>query len=334
MFLFCSRYILVEILKRAYWEFVFQCLGKETESAIGTEAVHSRFLVEYLQSLLISIDLKEPLKQPTNEEWKEIKEKVKQIYDIFRLPIPLIVDKDNFKSFQEEDLSLFLKVLSSWHIRGNRYVIHEFEHLNKLLNPHDEILRELYKINALDIAEGIKKVSLGFCFSPQIFQEYGNTLNQFKPLYNKLQEQNLSTEKTKELLQNKIRDSGLKEKKEELENKLFKEDLFDIERITDWPKSFIKKFSASIGSNKDFLINGKYPGTPLQLSPIIKKPFLEYNSKFYLFNPYILQDYLYRNIQSAIEEDKPNYSEKWKKIQTSVSEKLPFCNVRKNNRST
>ena len=46
----------VETLKRAYWEFIFQHLGKETESTIGTEEVHSRFLVEYLQSLFISIE--------------------------------------------------------------------------------------------------------------------------------------------------------------------------------------------------------------------------------------------------------------------------------------
>ncbi|MDE0091890.1 MAG: hypothetical protein OXN83_01230, partial [Oligoflexia bacterium] len=240
------------------------------------------------------------------------------------------INKDSFKSFQEEDITLFLKVLSSWHIRGKRYVIHEYEHLNKLLSPHDEILKELYKVNVLDIAEGVKKVSLNFCSSPKFFQEYGNILKQIKPSYDSiLKEQSLSEEKFKESLQNKIRDLGLKEKKDELENKLFKEDLFDVEKITSWPKSFIKKFSTSIGSNKDFLINGKYPGTPLQLSPIIKKPFLEYNSKFYLFNPYILQDYLYRNIQSAVEEDRPNYSNKWNKIQKTVSEKLPFSMLEK-----
>lgn len=313
----------IQTLKKAYWEFIFKHLGIETESAIGIKEIHSRFLIEYLQSLFISIDLKKPIRQPTNEEWEKIKQKVKQIHDVFQAPIHLIENQDNFKKSQE-DLSLFLQVLSSWHIRGNRYVIHEYEHLNKLLTPHDNILKNLYEVNALDIAKGVQKVCLNLSSYPKFFQEYGSILKQFKPLYNALQKQNVPNQKIKESLKNKIRNSGLKEKKEELENKLFKDDLFDIEKITNWSKSFIKKFSATVGYNKDFLTNGKYPGSPLQKLPIIEKPFLEYDSKFYFFNPYILQDYLYRNIQSAILEDRPNYSKKWNKIQASISENLPF----------
>ena len=116
----------------------------------------------------------------------------------------------------------------------------------------------------------------------------------------------------------------------DLQGKLFKEDLFDVEKITGWPKGFVKKFSSSIGSNKNFLTDGKYPGTPLQVLPVMKKPFLEYNSHFYLFSPYILQDHLYRNIQSAVLEDNSYYSDKWNRIQKTVSEKLPFENIGKN----
>ena len=312
----------IQVLKTAYWEFIFKHLGIETESAIGTEEIHSRFLVEYLQSLFISIELKKPLKQPNAEEWGEIKEKVKQIYDICQLSL---INKNSSEFVTEEDILLFGKVFSSWYIKGKRYIAHEYEHLNKLLTPHDEILKELYGVNGQEIAEGVKNLFLTACsIFPQSLQRYTDILKQFKPFYDTLKETQQSEQKIQNLLQNKIKDSGLKEKKEELERKLLSDNLFDVERITGWPKNFIKKFSAPIGSNKSFLVSGKYPGTPLQLLPITEKPFLEYNSKIYLFNLYILQDYLYRNIQSAILKDKPSYSEKWNKRQNIISEKLPF----------
>ena len=314
----------IKVLSRVYWEFIFQNSGIKTESEIGTKEVHSRFLIEYLQSLFIAIDLKHPLKTPNDNEWGEIKQKAIQIYDVCRIAPPFVMNTDHKTTLQEEDILLFFKIFASWFIRGKRYAIHEYEHLNSLLSPHDQILKTLYRANAQDIAEGIKKISINFSLSLNYFQEYGNELKQFHPLYKTLQEQQLSVEKNKESLQNKIRESGLKEKIEKLGNKLFKEDLFDVEKITGWPKILVKKLSASIGSNKDFLINGKYPGTPLQQPPVMEKPFLEYNSKFYLFNPYIVQDNLYRNIQSSVLADKPDYLEKWTKIQTDVSEDLPF----------
>ena len=114
----------------------------------------------------------------------------------------------------------------------------------------------------------------------------------------------------------------------QLENKVDKENL-NIQKITGWPEVFIKKFSASIGSHENFFKKGLYSGTPLQLLPIIKKPFLKYDSNFHLFCPHIFYDHFYRNIQSVVLEDKPNYSETWNKKQKIVSEQIPFDILRK-----
>ena len=107
----------IETLKRAYWEFIYQHLEVTVESEIGTEAVHSTVLIEYLHSLFISIDLKKDLRPPTNEEeWKNIKEKVRQIYDNCRSPF--IINQDD-KSISQEDKILFHQILTSWiQIRG------------------------------------------------------------------------------------------------------------------------------------------------------------------------------------------------------------------------
>ena len=289
----------IQILNRACFESAFQHLGKETESSIGLEQIHSQFLIEYLQSIFLSIDLSKNLRSPTQNEWKEIKKKIVNIYDTCRMVMYDLTlqrfrhlkgkSKQREVSTSEEDTDLFFKILSSWLIRGDRYPKHESEHLTSMLEPHNEILKELYQITAKEIAMGVEKLLLNAQFFLDIFEKS---------------------------LQNKI-----KETQKEIKN--LEEDLFNVEKITQWPISFIKKFSAYPGSDKLFLTTGKYPGTPFQRLPIMKKPFFEYNSKFYLFSPYALQD-LYRNIQFSILEDKPDYSDEWNKRQSSISEELPF----------
>ena len=46
----------------------------------------------------------------------------------------------------------------------------------------------------------------------------------------------------------------------DLSKRLFQEELIDVQKITEWPKEFIRIFSASLGNNKEFLIGGKFPG--------------------------------------------------------------------------
>ena len=305
----------VEVLKRAYCENIDQCLGKESESQIGRNEINSYYAIEYLQSLFISIDIKETLNPPINEKrWRKIKQKVYQIYD--SCSSPFLINQDSQKLSQKEK-KLFYKILSSWvGIRGNRYTIHEREHLISLLKPHNEILKRLYNVTTQDISKGIKEIHLTVSRAPVILRESYESKIKFKAFSDKIKSKNLSTEKKEELLRDEI--NNLK-----LEEKIYKENL-DVEKITNWPIKFIKKFSATPGSNKLFITTGKYPGTPLQLLPIVKKPFLEYDSRFHLFCYYSLNDYFYRNIQSAILEDMPDYSETWNKKQKEVSEQMPF----------
>ena len=159
----------VETLKQAYLEFILQNLEKETELAIGIKEIRSRFLVEYLQSLFISIDLKEDLRLPTDEkEWEKIKEKSNSICDKYLSPL-LINQDDN--TFSQENKSLSHKILTSWiHVRGNKPRIHEYEHLNSLLMPHNEVLKKLYKVTVQDILDGVKKYKLYCCFCSNSFK--------------------------------------------------------------------------------------------------------------------------------------------------------------------
>ena len=256
----------IETLKRAYWEHKISLVTKIEKTE------WSYFAIEYLQSLFISIDIKDTLIPPTDEKkWKKIKQKISQIH--YNCLSPFLINQKNKNLSQKEKEWLYQILISSIQIRGNRYTIQEPEHLNSLLKPHDEILKELYNLTAKDISEGIRKIYSIINFSP-------------------------------------------------------KENL-DIEHITKWPTKFIKKFSAKSGSTKSFLTTGKYPGTPFQLLPIVKKPFLEYDSRFYLFCNYSLTDHFYRNIQSSVLEDRTDYSETWNQKQKEVSEQIPFEMLKK-----
>ena len=303
----------IQTLSRASFECTFQYLGKEKESSIGYDQVHSLFLVEYLQSLFFSIDLNKYLRAPTQNEWEEIKKKIANIYDACHKPSPDLISQFT----AEKDATLFYKIFFFHYIRGKRYTQHESEHLTALLEPHNEILKELYQITAKEIATGVEKLLFNAQHLLNNFKEHLlKHQKEYDLFYNHLQKKNLSEEIFKNSLQNKI-----KEIQKEIKN--LEEDLFNVEKITRWPISFIKKFSLHPGNDKFFLTTGKYPGTPFQRLPIMKKPFLEHNSKFYFFSPFSLQD-LYRNIQFSILEDKPDYSDKWNKKQSNISEELPF----------
>ena len=274
----------IQTLQRAYCEFICQNFGIKKEFEIGAEAVHSGLFLEYLQSLFISIDLKENLRPPTDEkEWKNIKEKVKQIYE--NCGSPFIINQDD-NTISQEDKLLFSQIWTLWmQIRGNRHIIYEHEHLNKLLTPHKEILKELYHVTVEDILDGLKKILKVFIFFPKILKESYEAQKEIQNFYGDLKKKSLSDEDIKRRLQDKIIEL-------QLENKIDRR-ILNIQKITGWPERFIEKISASIGSHKSFLIQ-KPHNIPEHLlattQPIVRKPVLKYDKKFHLFSLRIFLD--------------------------------------------
>ena len=101
----------IETLKLAYWEFISLHLGKNTESEMGTEENDSNFLIEYLQSLFISIELNTKLRSPNDIEWNELKKKITQIRKNCIFYFPIVNKKEQetkSKLIQEKKLSTCL----------------------------------------------------------------------------------------------------------------------------------------------------------------------------------------------------------------------------------
>ena len=211
-------------------------------------------------------------------------------------------------------------------IRGDRYPFHEYEHWMDLLNPHDEVLQKLYNITAQNIAKGMKYLHLSFwsfLYKPE-WNEFQKVQEKMKLVRYEIEKRHLSEKEIDENLKEDPKKLGIIKEYNDLRVKLFHEELLDVKKITEWPEKFIKKFSASMGSNKEFLTKRKFPGIPLSLLPVRRKPFLEYNSRFFLFHPNILSEFFYHNIREAILEENQTYSNQWNKKQAKISENLTF----------
>jgi hypothetical protein len=101
-------------------------------------------------------------------------------------------------------------------------------------------------------------------------------------------------------------------------------DLFDLEKISNFPKDLLDDLSWQPGQEKDFFKEGEYKGWPLRIWPIFKRPFIKLKGRYYCFDLYSLYDNLYRTIQQVILRRRPNYRQLWNDKQKEISEKIPL----------
>jgi len=187
-------------------------------------------------------------------------------------------------------------------VRGKRYQIYEIPHLRELLNSQKELFEEIFSIDVNLFLQGMEKLQYS-----------------------------LSNRKVDSM--NAMREELDKFKSfEEIDNieklELNMEDLlgfstYDVERVTNWPKKFIKTFSYTINECSYFYDEtNKFKGWPIIDLPIQKKPFIEINDKFYCFDYYSLFDNIYRVIQKIITSSGENAVNSWQHNQKESSEEI------------
>ena len=78
--------------------------------------------------------------------------------------------------------------------------------------------------------------------------------------------------------------------------KFFGLDLFDLEKITSLPRSFLEELSWEQGEDKEFFSEGEFKGWPLRVLPIFRRPFLKLGTHYYCFNIYLGNYYIQNNL--------------------------------------
>lgn len=317
-----TSYEPLALLKYGYEHFVTAAFGKLSESEWSMDENMTRRMIDYVQSVIVSSELQKDLKEIVDEnEYKELFELIKKIYLNVTLFHSIAQTRKNQKredyDFKFDEFKT-MSVMEWVNVCGKRYAVFEFIHLEAILTPHKEIIKEILEIEIVDLIQALKDIK------NSVEQGY---LQQWKLLKQ-------SHEKFIEIA-DEIKDvTDIEGVRAELQKhldfdidepmtKIQSCDFFDINNVCKLPTKLLDLLSYEPNQNK-FFFEGKHKGLPLKKIPIKEKPFLKYKNKYYCFETSHLFDNIYRNIEAIILEKRPSYLDSWNKRQGKIAQNITF----------
>jgi hypothetical protein len=327
------QYDPLELLRYSYYNMFFSMLGKPSESQYDFDDIVAVRMIDYIQSVIVSTKRKDnKYKNIDIEDWSNIYDKVSELYrnlSYYHICHSAYLEK-NDPNFDKKYDSLYVQAQElRTNVRGQRYPVHEIPHHSDLFYPHDDVFKELFNIGVKEFLQGIEKLQFS------LMRGLGRVVDDFETLMEKTAPflyQQIENEEQKNPLEEMDKilvGMGLTELRDSIIGGFFGYDLFDVEKVTGFPRKLLKNLSWEIGENESFFSDGEYAGWPLRRLPIEERPFICINEKFYCFDLYSLFDNLYRVMQRLILRLKPEYKDDWNKKQKEVSEQLPLNLLKK-----
>ena len=322
-----------KLLHRAWGEFAVRHMKIETEADLDLEDITALRMIDYIQSLIASVTPSEKQRQEVSEkEWQTLRAKIDKLfstlngeYQICRTAKAAIEDA----SFDIDEQEFFFKAQLYWcNIRGDRYQIHEIEHLRDLFVDHSAVFEDLFGITAHQFVNELEKMLQSLTFG---LTETLEELHSFQQDSLAALEAKLATTPNKTdvslptLMQEVISENQWQSRQEQVIGRFFGTDLFDIGKVTSLPQELIDELSWRPGEETTFLAGGEFRGWPLRVWPIFMRPFICLEDRYYCFDVLSLFDKIYRVMQRAMLRLKPDYLQTWNTIQQRLSEELPFA---------
>lgn len=320
-----------QLLKLAWENMAIHYIGIESEIEADSDAVLSVSILEYLQSIIASIEPAETTKDLSESDWKNIKNLIGELYNLVNykyLICSTAKRKKEGQNFDEEYEKFYFKAQLYWtNVRGKRYSFHEKSHLQDLLSPHSRAINNLFGISSEELINELLKIhhslTRGMINTHIEFGEFRD--KSLREIEKKIEGNDLETSiAPPEILKEVVKENNWENWQEELFGKMFGLDLFDLQKITNLPQSLLEELSWSKGEEIEFLAEGEFKGWPLRILPIFKKPFIKISGRYYCFSLFSLFDNFYRILQRSIKTLNPDYATTWNNKQKEVSENLPI----------
>ncbi|MCT4592816.1 MAG: SEC-C metal-binding domain-containing protein [Anaeromicrobium sp.] len=293
----------------------FSMLNVTSEYQMSTENEFKSRALEYVQSVIASTYITPSI---DNNEFKSYREiiinKIVELYENSFLYYSFYSEKlrRTKEIFGNKSYDDIFYTCIKWYCRGKRYSFFDIPYLDNMLSPHDELIYRKFGINARDIINGLKNIQQSILLElPRKGLQLHNILREMSE--NKLDEYEI-IDKYPDI--DRLIGSVVGESKDY--------DLFDLSIITNWPETLLKELSWNVGECKSFFEDSQYPGWLSEDMPIIKKPFICIEGKYYCFDYDNVFDNFYRVVQKAIVSKQPDYVEQWNKVQKSTSESFPI----------
>ncbi len=285
---------------------------------VSADEKHVLFAMEYLHATYAAEGLPDaatstPVDEVVLKELLELSERA--IGHVFRFGFASMA-----KQFGDETANfhqLQSTILTNWVlIRGRRYQVMEEEFFSYVLQPHDDIIQELYGISASDLSREIQAAVAAV----------REGIDRAREEITKLMEQTSDQADAAGVSMTAFMegDGNLTDEDRERASSAFTDmmfgGIFNLSKQTSIPQSLLGDLCYEAGSEDQFLDGSEFGGTPIQTLPARVRPLIKLDGDYYCTEPNFIRDSLYRALQRAIVARKPDYREVWNRRQKEMSE--------------
>lgn len=290
-------------------------IGKVSEIEYNKDDIYLMRCTEYIQSVLVSnpnvyndeVSIDEEFFHKIIDEIIDLYKTIQWFYWYWGAYAQHELGVD------DEIVKYIIEAQMLWNVRGKRYQFQQVEDLQVLLGVHNEVFKELFNMSAEELIKGLK------AFEYSLSSGKSDSIMEMTKHYDdwlKFIETEPNDKELEKYLESK-REIALVSM-----DKVFGNELYDVESVTGWSKEFIEELSIGLNGDKKFFSNSEFAGWPIINLPIQLKPFIKLGDKSYCFDYYNFFDNIYRIIQKSISRLKPEYTSIWSKKQQDASELL------------
>ncbi|PYE38686.1 YecA family protein [Psychrobacter fozii] len=221
------------------------------------------------------------------------------------------------KDFGSNTADIEFHAKSSWlMLRGNRYQVLEGEFYQYVLVPHDDVLKDVYGVGAIEIAEGFQQLAnatrVGQANAIEEMMKQFQAAQDFAEKQNKPLED--AMEEWVEANAQQTKSAGL------AVDDMLRGGISNVSRHTKLPSELLADLAYSRGEELDFFSEGDFSGTPYRTLPARKKPLIKLGEDYYAVDPCFIRDAGYRSLLFNLLQKKPDYKEAFKERQKVMSE--------------
>ncbi len=320
----------LRLMHCAFFDLAGKLANKPSEIDHGREEGNAVRTVEYIQSILCSVS---STSYPADEDfdmakWRQLRDEIATLYDKLRTFLfqnssaRKLADSNYDENFED----LYIQAQAMWlDVRGERHQFHDVPHLRDFLIPHDDVFRELFGIPVEEFLGGLKNLEFS------LTQGLGKTIEEMKEFqqkatdaFDKKMQTAESQETVRTVMQKVIAENEWRGWLDSIMSRFSGFDLFDVQKATAWPVSLLNELSWKLGEETEFFMPGQFSGWPFRMLPVHRRPFLQFEGRYYCFNLWSIMDNAYRIMQRTLIRLKPSYKEVWNRRQQAASEYVPF----------
>lgn len=275
-----------------------------------------QFLLEYVHAILASDAAPDEVKfdEAKCAELFALSSKLKEQAMFFAMGSS--VDTEN-EDFGPDTADIEFQIKSTWILlRGNRYQVLEGEFYSYVLAPHDDILKEVYGVGAIAIAEGFQDMANATRTGHADAAE--EMMKQFEAAQNFAMEQEKPLEDVME--EWVAANVGQSEAAGVAMDDMLRGGTANVSRHTKLPPDLLADLAYRRGEETEFFAEGDFAGTPYRTLPARKKPLIQLGSDYFAVDPCFTRDAGYRALLFNLLQRKPDYKKSFEDRQKIMSE--------------